>query len=82
MIFLCRNIFKLTGQERYLNMTRAYYKDAVGCFIVFDITRVSTFEVRDGRMTHHRSEQPDTGSSSTLRFFAVVKVVVWQWGKV
>jgi len=32
------------GQERFGNMTRVYYKEAVGCFIVFDITRPSTFE--------------------------------------
>ena len=25
-------------------MTRVYYKEAVGCFIVFDVTRQSTFE--------------------------------------
>ena len=25
-------------------MTRVYYKEAVGCFIVFDVTRASTFE--------------------------------------
>ena len=33
-----------TGQERFGNMTRVYYKEAVGAFIVFDVTRVSTFE--------------------------------------
>lgn len=25
-------------------MTRVYYKEAVGCFIVFDVTRASTFD--------------------------------------
>ena len=39
------NLFKTKlGQERFYNMTRVYYKDAVGCFIVFDVTRASTFE--------------------------------------
>lgn len=33
-----------TGQERYGNMTRVYYKEAVGAFIVFDVTRRNTFE--------------------------------------
>ena len=43
-----RNDYGLfSGAERYGNMTRVYYKEAVGCFIVFDVTRVSTFEVRD-----------------------------------
>lgn len=32
------------GQERFGNMTRVYYKEAVGAFIVFDVTRSSTFE--------------------------------------
>ncbi|KAG8508914.1 LOW QUALITY PROTEIN: Ras-related protein Rab-32, partial [Galemys pyrenaicus] len=30
--------------ERFGNMTRVYYKEAVGAFIVFDISRGSTFE--------------------------------------
>lgn len=32
------------GQERYGNMTRVYYKEAVGAFIVFDVTRRNTFD--------------------------------------
>ena len=32
------------GQERFGNMTRVYYKEAVGAFIVFDVTRAQTFD--------------------------------------
>ncbi|XP_058041163.1 ras-related protein Rab-38-like isoform X2 [Ahaetulla prasina] len=32
------------GQERFGNMTRVYYREAVGAFIVFDVTRPATFE--------------------------------------
>ncbi|XP_037837537.1 ras-related protein Rab-32a isoform X4 [Kryptolebias marmoratus] len=35
---------KLKGQERFGNMTRVYYKEAVGAFVVFDVTRGATFE--------------------------------------
>ncbi|XP_026137432.1 ras-related protein Rab-38 isoform X2 [Carassius auratus] len=31
-------------QERFGNMTRVYYREAMGAFIVFDVTRPSTFE--------------------------------------
>ena len=36
--------YDLIGQERFGNMTRVYYKDAIGCFIVCDVTRKSTLE--------------------------------------
>lgn len=35
---------KFLGQERFGNMTRVYYKEAVGAFIVFDVTRSATFD--------------------------------------
>ncbi|CAB1345564.1 unnamed protein product [Coregonus sp. 'balchen'] len=31
-------------QERYGNMTRVYYREAVGALVVFDMTRASTFQ--------------------------------------
>lgn len=37
-------LFNPAGQERFGNMTRVYYKEAVGAFVVFDVTRGSTFE--------------------------------------
>lgn len=36
--------FFVPGQERYGNMTRVYYREAVGALVVFDVTRASTFE--------------------------------------
>lgn len=38
------NIWQHTGQERFGNMTRVYYKEAVGAFVVFDVTRAQTFD--------------------------------------
>ncbi|XP_026758998.1 ras-related protein Rab-32 isoform X3 [Galleria mellonella] len=37
-------LWDIAGQERFGNMTRVYYKEAVGAFIVFDVSRAATFD--------------------------------------
>ncbi len=37
-------IWDTAGQERYRSITSAYYKGSKGCFIVYDITSLQSFE--------------------------------------
>jgi ras-related protein rab-32 len=37
-------LWDIAGQERFGNMTRVYYKEAVGAFVVFDVSQFKTFE--------------------------------------
>jgi len=37
-------LWDIAGQERFANLTRSYYKEAVGALVVFDVTRQTTFE--------------------------------------
>lgn len=37
-------IWDTAGQERYRSVTRSYYRGAVGCLIVYDITSRSSYE--------------------------------------
>ncbi|XP_072314957.1 ras-related protein Rab-38 [Eucyclogobius newberryi] len=37
-------LWDIAGQERYGHMTRVYYREAVGALVVFDMTRLSTFQ--------------------------------------
>ena len=40
-------IWDTAGQERYKSITSAYYKGAKGAFVVYDISRKSTFDTVD-----------------------------------
>ncbi|ESO00378.1 hypothetical protein HELRODRAFT_83199, partial [Helobdella robusta] len=37
-------LWDVAGQERFGNMTRVYYKEAVGCILVYDVNKMSSFE--------------------------------------
>ena len=37
-------LYDTAGQERFQSMTRVYYKDAVGCVMVFDITKPGSLD--------------------------------------
>eukprot|EP01114_Cavostelium_apophysatum_P004817 TRINITY_DN1520_c0_g1_i1.p1 TRINITY_DN1520_c0_g1~~TRINITY_DN1520_c0_g1_i1.p1 ORF type:complete len:297 (+),score=76.99 TRINITY_DN1520_c0_g1_i1:229-1119(+) len=37
-------LWDIAGQERFANLTRMYYKEARGAFVVFDVSREKTFD--------------------------------------
>jgi small GTP-binding protein len=38
-------LWDIAGQERFRNLTRVYYKEAVGAFVVFDLSQAITLDL-------------------------------------
>ncbi|XP_038165334.1 ras-related protein Rab-7L1-like [Cyprinodon tularosa] len=37
-------LWDIAGQERFISMTRLYYKGAMGCIVMFDVTNSTSFQ--------------------------------------
>lgn len=61
-------LWDIAGQERFCNMTRAYYKGAVGALIVFDSTNAKSFEAvaKWKRDLDSKCQTPDDGNIPCL----------------
>jgi Ras-related protein Rab-1A len=46
-------VYDTAGQERYRTLTTKYFRDAVGVFIVFDVTNTDTFHKSLNRWVQH-----------------------------
>ena len=58
-------LWDIAGQERFSNMSRIYYKEAVGALVVFDVTRQNTLDGAikwksdiDSKITLSDTDQP------------------------
>lgn len=59
-------IWDTAGQERFRAVTSAYYRGAVGALVVYDISRMTTFESVDRWLQELNSMRMFSSSSSFL----------------
>lgn len=53
-------IWDTAGQERYRAVTNAYYRDAVGALLVYDITQYRTFEAIEEKWSRELMDNADS----------------------
>ena len=52
-------VWDTCGEERFKTITRQYYRDINGCFLVFDLTSVSSFESCEKWLADMREHGPE-----------------------
>ncbi|KAI0983503.1 hypothetical protein GJ496_004861 [Pomphorhynchus laevis] len=71
-------IWDTAGQERFMSITKAYYRNAFGALLVYDITKLATFQHLDQWLKEIREHaDPDAvvilvGNKSDLRHLRAV----------